>query len=351
MTRETKIGLLVGLAFIIVIGILLSDHINSSTDPVRADMTSTYDKVQQSIGSPDSHPQSSAVVMTAAPVIPQNPVPTQHDQPQTTPGTTIVAVGPGGDPSQVPLPRSTPRLHPQVQPQPQPQTEDSAPQQQQPPAEANSNDIAVSDPGNAQQDNSNVPDRLRSVARDNGMDLVPVGTPPANNAPVGVHSENSRPATTVANSGMRQIKAEDGDTVSKMAAKYLGANTKANRQAIIAVNPSMGPDGHLVIAGRTYQIPVAAASAQQPKPAAPTTDERTPEPRREPATQRPAPPSAGVTYYTVKDNDSLWKIASEQLGSGPRWTEIRDLNSDILKGGESLHANMRLKLPAKSIAD
>ena len=33
MTRETKIGLLVGLAFIIVIGILLSDHIGSTTEP------------------------------------------------------------------------------------------------------------------------------------------------------------------------------------------------------------------------------------------------------------------------------------------------------------------------------
>ena len=37
MTRETKIGMLVGLAFIIVIGILLSDHMTSTTEPQRAD--------------------------------------------------------------------------------------------------------------------------------------------------------------------------------------------------------------------------------------------------------------------------------------------------------------------------
>ena len=36
MTRETKIGLLVGLAFIIVIGILLSDHMASTTEPTQA---------------------------------------------------------------------------------------------------------------------------------------------------------------------------------------------------------------------------------------------------------------------------------------------------------------------------
>ena len=42
MMRETKIGLLVGLAFIIVVGILLSDHINTSTDPIRADATNIF---------------------------------------------------------------------------------------------------------------------------------------------------------------------------------------------------------------------------------------------------------------------------------------------------------------------
>ena len=36
MTRETKIGLLVGLAFIIVVGILLSDHLTSATEDQRA---------------------------------------------------------------------------------------------------------------------------------------------------------------------------------------------------------------------------------------------------------------------------------------------------------------------------
>ena len=40
----------------------------------------------------------------------------------------------------------------------------------------------------------------------------------------------------------------------------------------------------------------------------------------------------------------LWKIAADQLGSGTRWTEIRDLNA--LKS-EQLRVNMRLKLPGR----
>src|SRR5687767_9301305 len=45
MTRETKIGLLVGLAFIIVIGILLSDHFTSATQPHQAALTTTIDGI------------------------------------------------------------------------------------------------------------------------------------------------------------------------------------------------------------------------------------------------------------------------------------------------------------------
>src|SRR3989440_10496908 len=45
MTRETKIGLLVGLAFIIVIGILLSDHFTTANQPHQAALTTTIDDV------------------------------------------------------------------------------------------------------------------------------------------------------------------------------------------------------------------------------------------------------------------------------------------------------------------
>ena len=46
MTRETKIGLLVGLAFIIVIGILLSDHLTSSTEPPQAALANAGNNVR-----------------------------------------------------------------------------------------------------------------------------------------------------------------------------------------------------------------------------------------------------------------------------------------------------------------
>jgi nucleoid-associated protein YgaU len=51
--------------------------------------------------------------------------------------------------------------------------------------------------------------------------------------------------------------------------------------------------------------------------------------------------------YVVKDGDSLWQIASEQLGNGNRYKEIVKLNSDILSSEDDIQVDMKLKLPAK----
>ena len=52
MTRETKIGLLVGLAFIIVIGILLSDHLTSATEPQQAQLAQVAGNVRNGVAVP-----------------------------------------------------------------------------------------------------------------------------------------------------------------------------------------------------------------------------------------------------------------------------------------------------------
>jgi len=54
--------------------------------------------------------------------------------------------------------------------------------------------------------------------------------------------------------------------------------------------------------------------------------------------------------YTVKENDSLWKIAAEYLGRPGAVDEIKELNKDILKGSDTLRPNMKLRLPAKPLA-
>lgn len=74
---------------------------------------------------------------------------------------------------------------------------------------------------------------------------------------------------------------------------------------------------------------LSAALVHEPPPAAapaassPDDDALAPgaEPHRRPTVR-----------YTVKRGDSLWKIARERLGDGTRYTEIVDLNPDVLSG-------------------
>ena len=51
--------------------------------------------------------------------------------------------------------------------------------------------------------------------------------------------------------------------------------------------------------------------------------------------------------YTVRQDDSLWEIATEQLGNGARYNEIVELNKSLLPDEDSLGVGMSLVLPNK----
>jgi nucleoid-associated protein YgaU len=294
MNRETKIGLLVGLAFIIVIGILLSDHIQSSTEPPRAALSTAADNVQQAVNTPGA-PSRSVVITPPQEVVPQNPVPTAEEleRPRNAEAIVRIVETPAERPTQVVI---APEPQP-VRPQPQPAHEI----RQDHVAEI---EAGADGPGGIE---------LIEAARRKGEELVLVS--------------EARPA------GMKQYKAQPGDTLNKMAARLMGANTKANRDAIIAANPSLKDDPNKIIAGRTYLIPASGAATPV-------------------IVEKPQPtPSNGPEYiYTVKAGDSLWKIAEQQLGDGAAWAAIKELNKDVLKGGDTVIEGMKLRLPAKPIA-
>jgi len=51
--------------------------------------------------------------------------------------------------------------------------------------------------------------------------------------------------------------------------------------------------------------------------------------------------------YIVKEDDSLWTIAEEQLGNGSRYSDISRMNTNIIHNEDNLVIGMRLKLPAR----
>jgi LysM repeat protein len=51
--------------------------------------------------------------------------------------------------------------------------------------------------------------------------------------------------------------------------------------------------------------------------------------------------------YVVKKNDSLWKIAQKELGSGHRWEYLYELNKDRIKNPKKLKAGTTIIIPVE----
>lgn len=57
-------------------------------------------------------------------------------------------------------------------------------------------------------------------------------------------------------------------------------------------------------------------------------------------------PAAADEVYTVQAGDSLYKIASKQMGDGRLAGKLAEYNKAVLKGGDRLSVGMQLKIPA-----
>jgi LysM repeat protein len=325
MTRETKIGLLVGLAFIIVIGILLSDHLTTRGELPAAQLTQVGDTVRTATVNVASAQPPLTPIPVPTGVTPTAPVPT-HDELTSTPPTAIVQVGaPRSSSPAVNIPITGPN-----------------------------NTAATAASGSTEPAPSATNDAGIGRALLNASGITPPTTPLANDPtfqPV-TPGQSANDAIAKANN-LKPHKAEKGDTVSHLAAKYLGANTAANRQAIIDANPALKADPAKIVIGRTYLIPakpgesasadsalVDAPNAVDPSSAvALTTDAKT--------SDKKDSKSSKTTTYTVKSSDTLWKIAN---GSPSVLKEIQDLNKDVLKGKTIVHPGLTLKIPSKSTA-
>lgn len=118
-----------------------------------------------------------------------------------------------------------------------------------------------------------------------------------------------------------------------------GTGSRANVALILSANPSLKENPNRIVVGKSYVIP-AVNSAVATNDSSPI--ELTPSP-----TKAVAEPEH---TYVVKQGDTLWSIAVDELGSAQTISAIKDLNKDVLKGGDRVRPHMKLRLPAKPIA-
>lgn len=326
MTRETKIGLLVGLAFIIVIGILLSDHLTSTTEPPQARLTQAGSNVRQGVsipGAPTANPPVTSVI-NPSPVAPQQPIPTKDDLTPRPQPVQIVQIGPSAHGAVAPQATHQPPIT-LAPPTAAPVLIAQQPREQHLPLE---NPIVPQE--TPLPDATPAEGPLTQLANQIGEEIIDLTSPPP-------AAPESNPSGAPALAGGKPYKAQSGDTLSKMAGRFLGENTKANRDAIIQANPSLAKNPDIVVVGKTYIIPTTADAA-----AAVTSN----------SPGLPIPSPTPEYWYTVKPNDSLRKIAANQLGDEEAWAAIQDLNKNTLKGDDKtvVIPGMKLRLPGRPIA-
>lgn len=301
MTRETKIGLLVGLAFIIVIGILFSDYLSSNNEPGAAPLKVAGDMLRSGLGEPGND-DVAPVLRAPAAITPSQPV-------------VINAELNHHSAAQPPVRFVQPSL-----------TDPAAPQG------------AAITPSAPLNQPLTIAERLRQAAEQQGEQLVPANTPPAANdanPPAAAQANGQKTAATGAKTTARTYQAEPGDTLGLIAQKAYGSGCKANREAIVAANPSLAQNRDLVVAGRTYIIP-ALATATAATPATPSQSQ----PSEKPSDEK-------TLIYVVQPHDTLWSIAMDQVGNAGAVAAIEDLNKVVLNGSDRVRPNMKLKLPER----
>jgi LysM repeat protein len=289
MTRENKIGRLVGLAFIIAVGILLSDHLSTDNEPTPAPLQLAGSAVRSSLGdasSADGDLLASTVVRVPPSVSPTAPVPTSAELAARARRAAVATAAP------------VPPVVTETDPIP-PTALAAVPM-----------NLAPVPPG------SN-PDLL-AAARRAGETLV---------AP----TNGTAPALTPKHATARTIEAESGDSLGDLAERAYGTDTKATRDALLAANPGLRSNPNLIVAGRSYAV-AAATSATTPL-----------SPTAHPSPTAKSTPVAAV-MYTVQPGDTLWSIAADEVGTPQAVAAIRDLNRDVLHG-DHLRVHMKLRLP------
>lgn len=147
---------------------------------------------------------------------------------------------------------------------------------------------------------------------------------------------------------------QDGDSLASIAKEFYGeelGNKKASVDRIFRANRKILKSPDQIYVGQKLIIPpLTEAGPDKPEKVLPAESFRPVESIgvRHSAGRLPAEPQAikltdKTRYYTVKEGDNLWKIASEQLGDGNRYPELAKINK--LEDEDFLVVGARLKLP------
>ena len=368
MTKETKVGLLIGLGIILLIGIVVSDHLSKSKEQDPAPLSNWAPQVSESIN-PGGDPFANQPVPTSSgqrngPI----PLPDELQAPQrrvqpTSPSTqspqqrrssvqdaTASSQGFGPrqyiEPERIEQPDANRRMA-----LGQSQTSSNFP----PPASRivteQLNNAGVRNdrlkpllhyvqPGETLYQIANTyygSDDYWVVIRNANPKLITKdgqiqsGTRLSIPPDKGLHlpSQTSQPITTVTAIQPREkmITVKTGDTLSGLASEYLGGASRWPE--LLKANRDQLRTPEQLREGMKLRIPRQQTVAPNTTTTITTTQTRTPQPAK----------------YTVRSGDTLSSIAGQLLGSQRNWDKLYEANRRILKSPDDLQVGMELKIP------
>lgn len=360
MTKETKIGLLVGLAFIILFAVILSEK-GAATNPKPPTQLTQADSSTSLAG---ADPEQTVVTGGRLPLRPDAAAPVQPETRLDNPTVMIET------PVESPVGRQIPGEGEPIPALPEKvvkllnlaELDDEVPTQTGETLDADSMSL-----NRAMQEALNP--------------RIPEGEGTSSNratqAQAAEEAAGDDPATTPEKTVkvMATHTVEKGESLGKIASKYYGRSTRARVDAIFEANRDRLKSIHNVRSGVVLIIPeltpaqramfepatgfapaeirIADAgkrsdSMRIPIPLTETTDDNAP---RVASSQSPAlkvvdaPKPQPINWYVVQEKDTLSKIARRELGNERRFNEIYQLNTDVLPDKHTLRPGMKIRLP------
>lgn len=137
-----------------------------------------------------------------------------------------------------------------------------------------------------------------------------------------------------------------GDTFPNLAQRFYGDPSRlAILKRINEGRTDVQPGERVLVP--IYDLDAAPAAAAAPAPSVAGPKAKAEGTKTVVETAPPAAPAStsGPRYHVVKDGESLWKIAKQELGSGARWNDIYNANRDVLSSPEALHTGLKLRVP------
>ncbi len=145
----------------------------------------------------------------------------------------------------------------------------------------------------------------------------------------------------------RIYKVQDGDSLASISKQLYGeefGNKKASVDKIFKANRKILKSPDQIYVGQKLIIPpLTEAVSTSPKKVLSKDKFQRVDTIGRRHQQKTAKTVTKTKYYTVREGDSLWKIAHEQLGDGNRYPELAKLNK--LQDEDFLAVGSRLKLP------